>query len=281
MNNIELELNNILINKHIELLILKFKSKYPESYVTNIMNVLLNELHFKNFLINLSIEIWKVTPSNILTLDEIIDAFILAQLSYNIHIVFLSLPDLCDYGSNLNKDFELSHIQLGIIWITAFIMDETTELTLKWKDKNLSDKNKKLIQELIVKYQQKIINTNNMISLSDINKDVKERRQVIGKYIYQMENELYREILMFFNTLCITNLVNTPVYQKKILDKLNIIPYYFHINPTMNGSKKNKKKKKYNQYTNSNKLMVKELMLRYVDIYKEYNERINIGVRFL
>jgi hypothetical protein len=280
MNNVELELNNILISKRIEILISRFKSKYPESYVTNIIHILFNELHFKNFLVNLSIEIWKITPSNILTLDEIIDSFILAQLSYNINTVFLNLPDLCDYGTNLNQYFELSHIQLGIIWITAFIMDETTELTLKWKDKKLSDENKKLIEELIVKYQRRIINTNNMISLSDTNKDVKERRQIIGKYVYQMENELYREILMFFNTLCITKLVNTPTYQKQILDKLNMIPYYFHINPTMNGNKK-RKNKKYNQYTNSNKLMMKELMLNYVDIYNKYNERTNIGVRFL
>jgi hypothetical protein len=280
MNNIELELNNATINKRIELLMSRFKSKYPESYVTNIMHILFNELQFKNFLINLSIEIWKVTPSNILTLDEVIDAFILAQLSYNIYTVFLNLPDLCDYTTKINQDFKLSEIQLGIIWITAFIMDESTNLTVKWKHKELSNKNKILIRDLIVKYQEKIINKNNIISLYDTNKDIKQRRQIIGKYIYEMENELYKEVLMFFNTLCITNVINTALYQKIILDKLNITPYYYCINPTMNGTKK-KKSKGYNQYINSNKLMVKELMLYYMDIYNKYNEKVNIGVRFL
>jgi competence CoiA-like predicted nuclease len=159
-------------------------------------------------------------------------------------------------------------------------MNETTELTTSWKDKKLSNENQELIKELIVKYQQKIINRNNMISITDLNKDIRERREIIGKYIYDMENELYREVLMFFNILCITKIVNTPLYQQNILDNLNIIPYYYHINPTINGRKK-KTNKGYNHYINSNKIIVKELMIKYMDMHKEYSKRIDIGVRFL
>ena len=97
-----------IFNKKIDELIIKFANEYPISYASEILCYMFDELNSNNFIIKLCNEIWKYTPSTILTYDELMDASILAQLSYNTHLLFLSLPDICDYPNEWTKNFKLN-----------------------------------------------------------------------------------------------------------------------------------------------------------------------------
>ena len=108
-------MDNNKIRERIDILFNKFTDEYPVSYASKMLSCMFDDLYNDNFIIRLCLEIWKLTPSNILTYEELLDASILAQLSYNIHLLFLNLPDMCDYPSEWTKQFKLSQIQLVTI----------------------------------------------------------------------------------------------------------------------------------------------------------------------
>jgi hypothetical protein len=272
-----------IFNKKIDELIIKFANEYPISYASEILCYMFDELNSNNFIIKLCNEIWKYTPSTILTYDELMDASILAQLSYNTHLLFLSLPDICDYPNEWTKNFKLNQIQLGIIWLTAFIIQEATEMATKWQDKDLDkDLDQNLLNELAVYYRNKIINRHKMVEFSGLSNLINDRRAHIAKILYKIDNEYYSELLYFFNVLCVVKKIKIPSYQKDIIDNIELMPYYLRIHPTMTKAKTSKKggQKRNNNLLNSNKVLMQQLFEKYNEICQSYLNKKSIGIPF-
>lgn len=270
-----------IFNKKIDELITKFANEYPISYASEILCCMFDELNTNNFIIKLCTEIWKYTPSTILTYDEIMDASILAQLSYNTHLLFLSLPDICDYPSEWTKNFKLNQIQLGIIWLTAFIIQEATDMATKWEDKDLDkDLDQNLLKELAVYYRNKIINRHKMLEFSGLSNLLNERRIDVSKILHKIDNDFYSELLYFFNVLCVVKKINIPSYQKELIENLDLIPYYLRIHPTMTKKNGKKKTNKHNNMLNSNKILMQQLFEKYDEVYQCYLKKKEIGVPF-
>lgn len=270
-----MEINNIdeieLIDNRIEYLIDKFVNEYPKSYITDIMDEVITKLNTNDYIIQLCLKIWNLTPSSILTLDELIDASILAQLSYNTHLLFLSLPDMCAYGTS---QFQLNQLQLSIIWLTSFIIQESTDMVFRWQSKQLSKKDKQLLTDISQHYKNKIIHKHRNLNYDKLSTQLSERRKQIAEKLSTLDNEFYVELLYFFNSLCLTKNKKIPSYQKNILDNVNLESYYVKIHPTMIGKKKSKHK------LNSSKIMTQQLMLKYQELYDVYYKKRSIGIPF-
>lgn len=260
-----------LIDSRIEHLIDKFVDEYPKSYITDIMDDIISDLNTNDYIIQLCLQIWELTPSSILTLDELIDASILAQLSYNTHVLFISLPDMCDYST---YQFQLNQLQLSIIWLTSFIIQESTDMIFRWQKKDLSKRDKNLLKEIGIYYRDKIIARHRNLNYEKLSEHLIERRKQIGDKLLLLDNEFYREILYFFNCVCLTKNRKIPSYQQQILDNVNLESYYFKIHPTMIGRKKSKHK------LNSSKIMTDQLMIKYRELYDIYYKKRNTGVPF-
>ena len=272
--------NNNKIRERIDKLFNKFTDEYPMSYASEMLCCMFDDLNANNFIINLCLEIWKFTPSNILTYDEVLDACILAQLSYNIHLLFLNLPDMCDYPSEWMREFKLNQIQLGIIWLTSFVVQESTEMVSGWQNKDID---KTLLRELALYYRNKIINRHRMIYFDKLDDNIVKRRHNIANILHTLDNEFYGELLYFFNVLCVVKKIKIPSYQYEILEKIKMIPYYVRIHPNMlqEDIRKKKKKKNKNHQLNSNKIMTQQLMDKYKEVHTVYNNKRQIGIPFL
>lgn len=270
---------NNKIRERIDKLFNKFTDEYPMSYASEMLCCMFDDLSANNFIINLCLEIWKFTPSSILTYEELLDACILAQLSYNIHLLFLNLPDMCDYPSEWMKQFKLNQIQLGIIWLTSFVIQESTEMVSEWQNK---DTDKTFLKELAVYYRNKIINRHRMIYFEGLDNNIVKRRNDVADVLFKLDNEFYSELLYFFNVLCVVKKIKIPSYQYDILEKVKMAPYYVRVHPTMiQDTNKKKKKKNKNHQLNSNKIMTQQLMQKYIEIQKAYEDKKQIGIPFL
>lgn len=270
------EINEMkIIDNRIELFIDKFVKEYPISYITNIMDEVISELNNNNYIIHLCIKVWNLSPSSMLTFDELIDASILAQLSYNTYLLFLSLPDMCDYSGSWISKYKLNQIQLGIIWLSSFILQETSEMVYKWQIKDISKKDKQLLQDIGVHYKNRMIGKHKMLKYDKLSNQLVERRKQIAEKLKVLDNEFYVELLVFFNSVCITKSISIPTYQKHILDDLDLDSYYIKQHPTMVG-----KKIKHKQKLDSNKILTEQLLAKYQEMYNIHNIKRNIGIPF-
>lgn len=269
-----------LFNDRLDILLNNFVNNYPQSYSTQIINNMIDNLNINNILIRFSIKVWQLTPIKLLNIDDIIDMSILAQLSYDTYLLFMDMPDICDYTSSVINGSTLPQIQLSIIWLTAFIMTETTDMIYRWQTKT-NDYDKDFIIKMGDYLQDKIMTHNHQISnFKKLSSDIHERRIQVMTLINEQDKEFYQEIISFLFCLFVTRQINKQQYQKELLNDLDMT--YYPLVHSLNKNKKNKKKKNKNQLKEKYSIKISDDLYNiYYKMYQKHIEKTNIGVPFL
>ena len=194
-NNVDMdtELTTNIYNR-IDNLINIFVDEYPKSFSTGVINNMIDNLSPNSFIIKLSIKIWNLTPSNILDLNDIIDIGILIQLSYDTYLLFMDIPDICDYSND--SQFNLAQIQLSIIWLSAFLMQQVTNMIHGWQIKNISENDKHFLYGMGKYFQERIINQHCQITtFQKLSDQLSERRNQFSKLLAYHDTIFYQELI--------------------------------------------------------------------------------------
>lgn len=264
---------NKIIYDRIDIMIQNFVNKYPKSFSTNIINDMMDKLEPTNAIIRFSIKIWQLNPSQILSLNDIIDISILFQLSYETYLLFIDMPDMCNY-SNLGQ----TQIQLSIIWLSAFLMSQSTDIIYKLQKKHKNNNDANFFTKIGNNFQEIIMNHHNHINtFQELSTDLIKRRYQIMNMVKTHDKLFYQELIFFMFCILVNKQTNIMQYQKDIMNKIDTT-YYIELREMIH---KNKKRKKTTYIREKCNIRVSDKLYDiYYELYTTYLTKGGIGVPF-
>jgi len=272
--------NDKIVYDRIDILTNNIANQYPKSFSTEIINNIIDNLTPESFIINFSLKIWELTPSNLLDINDLVDISLLVQLSYDTYLLFIDMPDICNYTSSIDG-FNLAQVQLSIIWFASFLMTQVSEQIFKWHRKN-TDSDSRTFLINIGKYFQNRVMTQHFRAeyFQSLSNDLLERRNQIRYIIEKQDKIFYQELISFYFCFFVTKQISQPQYQKDIIDNIDI-NYYVKLHDGMQH-KKRKKNKSANQTKHQCNMEVSgELYQIYNKLYESHLEKKTIGTPFL
>ena len=171
-------------------------NKYPTSLFSRMIKDLINEISPNSFIISFSCQAWQLIPNQKIMLEDVIDLSLLAQLSYNGLVHYLDLPDMYHHQTSLQKTYSLGQIQLGLIWLLSFVLQQSHQVFQKYNklvDDNYFDQ--------LSTYFEKIILNYSFQEVSKLDPDTKIRRQQLTKLLQKWDTLFYTNLLVFYYCL--------------------------------------------------------------------------------
>lgn len=260
--------------------------KYPSVFASNIVFSILEDISQYSFIIQLSRFIWELNPHPVITLADLLDISLLIQLSYEAFLVFLNMPDMCNYDHMDN--FNLYQVQLTLIWITSFISEEIVVLFQKLEPK-MKSKTDKLLWIALGKHCQQHLIKHDWFSdaVSSLDEDLVPRRQQLFNLITNWDNVFYKHLILFMMSLFVTKQPPPPSREINGLISQTIASVYLEIHPA-------KKKKKRRPFSTTSKTkdplmasdmanikVATQLFKEYKDAKEEYLREKGNGIPFM